>query len=818
MIEALSWFLAVEFLGLVALPPAFLLFRHLPDRGYTLVKPASLVIFSYVLWILGLTHVVPNSQVTILVILLVGTVIAAGMMWRLSTELKAFLKENWRLVLAAEAIFVAFFLLWLGIVSEAPAINHTEKPMDFGFMNAVLQSRFFPPEDHWLAGFSISYYYFGHFIMAFLTQITGVASSVGYNLGVALIPALTAVGAFGLLYNLVRIAGGRAKTGMVFGLAAALLVVMAGNLEGSLEFVKLRGWAGDGFWDWAAIKGLEADAATGSGILPDQYWWWFRASRVIDTLADGVSLDYTITEFPVFSFILGDLHPHVTGLPFVLLGLGLVLNLYRSPARPGLRWLWNNPWHAGALALFVGSLAFINTWDLPTVAALMAAALLLKAYADSGGEMPQAALAAAKVFFPVMALAVVLFLPFYLDLNSQASGVLPLLGVATRPFPLFLVMGLFILLGAALVVRQALGLARPSLADAPMAVVIVVVVLAPAVLWAAAAFLFTSFSDGIGAAFEEIGRRAVLVLPGMLLAGLAAFGAAQRARMGLEPAVVFVLLLTGLGFYLLVGTELFYVVDSFGGGFRRMNTVFKTYYQVWLLLGVAGTFALYYIWSHPVALGRRRRRRRRRRSPAWRRTASRAGGYLAIGGLAILLAASFYYSAGAALERTGISPGSDYRPSNTLDGLGFLKDSVPGEYAAIAWLRDDAPWGRIVEAVGDDYTEFGRVSSSTGLPAILGWKGHELQWRGSHAPFAGREQDVLTIYTSPDPEEVRGLLQKYGVRYVYLGHRERSAYGVTGLSHLADPSNSNSILETVFRAGNVIVYELKPAPGTTTQR
>ena len=641
MIEALSWFLAVEFLGLVALPPAFLLFRHLPDRGYTLVKPASLVVFSYVLWILGLTHVVPNSQVTILVILLVGTVIAAGMMWRLSTELKAFLKENWRLVLAAEAIFVAFFLLWLGIVSEAPAINHTEKPMDFGFMNAVLQSRFFPPEDHWLAGFSISYYYFGHFIMAFLTQITGVASSVGYNLGVALIPALTAVGAFGLLYNLVRIAGGRAKTGMVFGLAAALLVVLAGNLEGSLEFVKLRGWGGDGFWDWAAIKGLEADAATGSGILPDQYWWWFRASRVIDTLADGVSLDYTITEFPVFSFILGDLHPHVTGLPFVLLGLGLVLNLYRSPARLGLRWLWNNPWHAGALGVVrrvSGLYQHLGPayGGRPDGRGLAAESLhRLRRRNASGG------LGRRQGVLPVMALAVVLFLPFYLDLNSQASGVLPLLGVATRPFLLFLVIGLFILLGAALVFRQALGLARPSLADAPMAIVIVVVVLAPAVLWAAAAFLFTSFSDGIGAAFEEIGRRVVLVVPGMLLAGLAALGAAQRARMGLEPAVVFVLLLTGLGFYLLVGTELFYVVDSFGGGFRRMNTVFKTYYQVWLLLGVAGTFALYYIWSHPVALRRRRGRRRRRTSPAWRRTASRAGGYLAVGGLAILLAASF---------------------------------------------------------------------------------------------------------------------------------------------------------------------------------
>ena len=69
--------------------------------------------------------------------------------------------------------------------------------MDFGFLNAVLQSRFFPPEDPWLSGHAISYYYFGHFMMAFLTQLTGVASSVGYNLALACIPALAGIGAFG---------------------------------------------------------------------------------------------------------------------------------------------------------------------------------------------------------------------------------------------------------------------------------------------------------------------------------------------------------------------------------------------------------------------------------------------------------------------------------------------------------------------------------------------------------------------------------------------------------------------------------------------
>jgi len=790
LLESLSWYIAVQVLGLLAFPAAFVLFRRLPDRGFTLAKPAAMVFFSYVLWVLGLSHIAPNTQLTITLVLAVSALPSAFLFRRNWSAIKDFARHNWPMLVAAEILFLGFFLMWLGIVSEVPAINHTEKPMDFGFMNAVLQSRYFPPEDPWLSGNPISYYYFGHFMMAFLTKLTGVASSVGYNLGLSLVPALAAAGAFGLVYNLVRLSGGSLKAGIVFGGLAPALILLAGNLEGAMEFVNLQGWGGSGFWDWVGIKGLTG-AETGPGVFPDNQWWWFRASRVIDTLSGGQSLDYTITEFPIFSFILGDLHPHVTSLPFVILGLGLTLNLFLSPDRLGPAWLKDNPVESAAIALFIGSLAFINIWDLPVVAAVLVAAALVKSYGNHPGSMGKAALSAAAVAAPVLLLAVGLFLPFYRDFDAQTSGILPLREVNTRPFLLFLVMGPFILLAVTFLFRQVSGLKRPSNDDSPAAVLVMIVASVPFLVWAGLAFFITWIDDGAKAAFGEVGGRTTLAVPALALVALAGFSAMQRTKLSLGPATAFSLLLAAMAFYLLAGAELFYVVDQFGGGFRRMNTVFKTYYQAWLLLGIVGSYGLYFLWSvrSPV------------RMPGALGGYLRAGRYLWAGAAAFLLVASFYYPVGAVLDRTGVLREGHTLDDNTLDGLAFLPQP---EYAAVRWLRDDAPWGRIVEAVGDDYTDAARISSSTGLPTVLGWKGHELQWRSSLS-FQGREDDVRTIFSSGDSQEVSRLLNNYDVRYVYLGSRERAAYGGENLAGFADPSG---FLRTAFEQDGVIVYEM----------
>jgi YYY domain-containing protein len=511
---------------------------------------------------------------------------------------------------------------------------------------------------------------------------------------------------------------------------------------------------------------------------------------------DGQSLDYTITEFPVFSFILGDLHPHMMSLPFLVLGLSLGLNLFRSPDPLGPAWLRRHALESAAIALFIGSLAFINTWDLPLMAGVLAALALVKSYGEQHGNLQSAAMNTVVVLAPILAAAVVLFLPFYLTLSGQASGVLPVREVSTRPFLFFLAMGLFTFLGISFVLRQLPGLARPAKDDAPAAVMALVIALTPLLVWGLVVLPWTLASDGAAAALGKVSSR-MWVLAGLAIVGFAAFSAAQRVRLGREPVAAFALVLLAAGFYLLAGAELFYVVDFFGGPYRRMNTVFKLYYQAWLLLALAAVYGLYYWQSH-----------RPRARPQSRRTALfRAGHYVWAGLVAALLVASFYYPVGAVLDRTGVLGRNHTLKDNTLNGLEFLREANPGEYAAIQWLRDRAPWGRIVEAVGDDYSDYGRISSSTGLPTVLGWKGHELQWRGGSRLFNGREEDVAQIYRSDDPERVRQLLQWYDVRYVYFGHRERADYGGANLAAFG------SFLRTAFEQDGVVIYELSDGTG-----
>ena len=790
MIDILSWLLAVELLGILALPICLVLFRRLPDRGITLAKPLALVLFSYVLWVFGLTHVIPNSRVTIVIILVLGAVAGLLLVRGHAAAIREFLRKEWRTLAVAEALFLGFFFLWLGVISEAAAINHTEKPMDFGFMNAVLQSRYFPPEDPWLSGHSISYYYFGHFMMAFLAKLAAVPSSVGYNLAVALAPAMLASACFGVVYNLVRLSGGARRVALGFAAAAPVLIIMAGSLQGVLEFVNAQGWGGSGFWEWAGIKGLE-ETPGGVGAYPDQSWWWWRATRVIDTLRDGQSLDYTITEFPMFSYLLGDLHPHVVSLPFLVLGLSLGLNLFLSPARLGFSWLRRHPWEFLAIALFTGALGFINAWDLPMMAGLLVVLALVKGCWDYGGSLRAAAANSAAVVAPALALGVALFLPFYLTVSGQASGIVPLMEVSTRPFLFLLVMGLFSVLAIPFILRQLPRPVRPAATEAPAARLALAITLAPLAVWVLAVIGLSA--AGHGASPGQLAARMALVLPGLALVGAAGYGAALKLRRDNDAGVSFPLLLAAVGFYLLVGAELFYVADVFG---NRMNTVFKFYYQAWLLLGLAGVYGGYHWWSRRSRTGGATEA-----GMAWRR-AARLGNLAWMSGVALLVAASAYYTVGAVLDRTGLMREDHTLADNTVDGLAFVRESDPGEYAAITWLRDEAPWGRIVEAVGDDYSDFGRVSASTGLPTLLGWRGHEVQWRGGSDVYDQRARDVARIYRGGSEGAVRPLLEAYGVRYVYVGKRERARYGTQGLAAL------DGFLETAFDWHGVKIYEL----------
>ena len=246
-------------------------------------------------------------------------------------------------MLVYEGLFLAVFALWAVFKAYNPEIAYTEKPMEVAFLNAILRSDRFPPLDPWLSGFSISYYYFGYLLVALLTRLSGVPSSIAYNLAVPLLMALTVTGAFSVVLQ----PGRRVQPASDARRRAA---------PSRGRTWRWRAWAPSSWRSWAtggpagaaARQGpgqrrlLEVAGHQGPGRGAPQYatwypsdggWWWWRASRVINDTVLGVHREI-IDEFPYFSFMLADLHPHVLALPFTLLALALALNLLRSPAEP----------------------------------------------------------------------------------------------------------------------------------------------------------------------------------------------------------------------------------------------------------------------------------------------------------------------------------------------------------------------------------------------------------------------------------------------------------------------------------------------------
>ena len=814
MLDALRWLITVELIGLAAFPLAFYLLPRLADRGFTLSKPLGILLVSYLFWLLGLAHI-PTVQPIAIALVLLMAALSAYIAYRNFDDLRDFIVREWRTIVIAEAIFLVFFIGWTLFRSYDPFINHTEQPMDLALLSASINSQVGHPEDPWLRGEPVSYYYFGYWMMGALSQISAVQSHISYNLAIALIPAMSAMGIFGIVFNLVRMDKARSgvagtdsmstvrasvsaaladsthrKLAIIAGIAAALFLGIVANLEGVLEFMRLNGMGSQGFYDWIRINDLPGPIVTPpQSWTPPDFWWWFHASRVINTF-DGVHfIDNTIQEFPFFSFLLGDMHPHVMSIPFIALFIGIALNIYRLPSD-----FWRNyrsvyPYAIVlTAALVLGGLGFNNLWDMPTFAALLIGILALKAYRE-GSDIPQSI---ALAFFPVglaiLALAALMYSPYLLDINAGVNGI----GVVithTRAIHMFIVWGLFLtaitpfLLATFWQTTVQRDWAAQTLTAGALA-------FAPWLLWTLAYLP----SDG---SIEEVISRFIGILPLTALVAIGVYNALYLARRENEGGRLFATVLSVLGLGLIIGSEFLFIRDFFN---NRGNTVFKLYYQAWILLAAASAFAVYY-WLSTI-----------RGRTGWRAAFS----YAWAAAFVLLLIGSLYYPLAAAKTK----PDTPYA-GPTLDGLSFVQQNRPAEYDAIAWLKQNAPPdAAIVEAVGE-WSDWGLISRSTGLPTIVNWLGHQKQWRGGWEKFDADKPDVSRglrdkyfddrtaeverIYTTLDPAEAQVILYKYDIDYVYIGQRERDKYGIEGIPKF------DAIADAVFADpnGEAIIYRVR---------
>jgi len=814
MIPFLSWYILLTLLGLLAFPLGFYLFPGLVDRSYTIGRAFGLLLWSYVFWLLASFRIAQNDIGGLLLGLLIVGGLSAWAFINCRTEIIEWFRDNRQLVIATEILFLLAFGSMAFVRAANPEIVGTEKPMELMFINGIMNSPSYPPRDLWLSGYSISYYYFGYVMASMLALFTGVPATMAFNLMISLIFGLSALGAYGILYNLLAnyylpITNDRASVSTqsiqspFTPLLGPLFLLIVSNVEGFLEVLHTRGlfWReGSNFWTWLDIPDLR-DAATQTGAwIPERFWWWWRASRVIQDYELNGTFREVIDEFPFFSYLLSDLHPHVLAMPFNLLAIAVALNIFFGGWRGRMNLFFGelkiSKTGFFTIALVLGGLAFLNTWDILPGAALIVFSYALNRVREAGWSWERLE-DVLLLGIPLGIIAFVMYLPFYVGFDSQAGGILPNFMYPTRGAHLWVMWGtLFIPLLAYLIhlwrgkvaanwraaLFTALGILL-LLLIALFAVGLIALRLKPdlilPVIQSQGRTVATFIADSMSRRLMYIGS--LLTLLALLIPSLAflfsARTASQEDETQLEgqphsPSSLFIVLLLSLGALLILGPDFLYLRDNFG---YRINTVFKFYYQAWILLSLAAAFGVAVIISQVRGL-----------ASALYTTA-----------IVLVVAAGLAYPVFALPNKTENFK-AEHPEQRTLNGESYLASSMPDDYQAIQFMRQLEP-GVVAEAVRDSYSEYARISTYTGMPDVLGWTNHEDQWR-DHALQGSRKDDLQTLYTTSDWTTAQQIIDRYNIRYIVVGNLERNTYPV-------NEEKFTRFLKPVFQQGSITVYE-----------
>jgi len=794
----LTWYVILVGLGWLTFPLTYTLLNKLSDRGYSLSRTLGFLLWGYIFWMLTSIGILQNHPggIAFALVIIFGASFWVG--WRSRHDILTWIRQNWRLILVAELVFLVGFAFMTLVRASDPDATGTEKPMELAFIKSILKSETFPPNDPWLSGYAISYYHFGYVMAGMLAKLTATSGGVAFNLMLAAVFGLSGLGAFGILFNLLGLLkerAGKPNTNAIWALLGPLFLLFVSNLEGVLEVLHQAGvgWGAAGgssrFWEWINIESLNTPPSQPYALIPQRFWWWWQASRVVQDidLLGNVSGLSPIDEFPAFSFVLGDLHPHVLVMPFVMLLIGLALHIFLGGMNKESRLFgFNIPFKAGfflIVAIGLGGIVFLNTWDFPVYFALMVGAYLLHRVQSKGWDWNRL-FEALEFGIPLGILSLVLYTPFLVSLQSQAGGILPNVVYPTRGLYLWIMFGaLFvpIIFYFGLLIRRK----KPFAWRWGVGLIVGLIAL----------LALISLAVGILAARTDIGRQFIASQGETTLVGLLTSAIKHRIRYGFGLLTLVAILSTGLS--LLIGNlrpdegetsqkdphsfvllmiilagvmvlapEFVYLQDVFGA---RMNTVFKFYYQAWMLWSLSAAFAAVILL--------------------------RSGRVVSKVVVVSFLVLGLVYPVLAFPTKTnGFRPAQGY----SLDAARYLVIQQPQEAAAIDWLSRQ-PVGVVAESVGGQYSGYARVSTLSGQPTVLGWPGHEGQWRGGYEEVGSRESDIRLLYETSDWETALIILQRYDIRYIFVGSLEMRTYAVS-------EEKFSQNLQAGFSEGDVRIY------------
>ncbi|MCL0030983.1 DUF2298 domain-containing protein [Dehalococcoidia bacterium] len=771
LIDIFIYLIAVYSVGIITFSYTGSLFKFLPDKGWGISKPIGLVAIGIVSWLVTSYEWVQFEKNLIRVIVFSFLFISISLFLirekqiaryminlfifgrPLSSKIKSLQqlsikrifdahKKTVRNILIVDFVFLALFLCTAVLKGFDPSITGTEKPMDFMMLNSVVSSGSNPPEDSWFSGMSVSYYYFGYWIMACMALLSGIVTSVSYNLSIALIVGISGSVMFSFVIALALRDGKKIYASLFVGFLGCYLLLLSSNLSVIWVLLDMCSCVSDTVFDWYAGTDYQHISIT-NNMRPTDHWWWWDSTRVINTYSpDGVGLDYTIQEFPFFSVLLGDLHPHFMGMPFILTSFVLTYSVYLN-VKNSKGFLDSKILvFVALLGIFIAVIGFINYWDL----AVTVCCVLLFTFGIWIRSNMRVILLVRKFLLPLLGILIssfLMFSGFYFFSSQNQIGTPPILPVlrGTRFIHFLTVWGIFLVPVVFFLSQQTYKLLKRRIWNYRYLMISGVISLSPVFL---KFFLIRLFSHEFGelSGFEPF-PFTILILSLMSLFSLYLFLIHMKRRS--DSAVSFTFGLCFVGVYLIMIAETFYVNDMFG---NRMNTVFKFYFQAWLLLSLVSAV----IFSELITNINMTKKV-----------------IFTISGLIILTTIYFpIASIGSKLEPAG---------NFTLDGLEYLAESNPNEKQVIDYISQHKMKGeKMVESYGGSYTDNGRISSSTGVPTVLGWVFHEIQWRGSDVLVTERMGDVDMIYRTKNVDELIGLLHEYDISIIVLGPREKKIY------------------------------------------
>ncbi len=736
----LIWYFYLFVLGLLFFPIAQRLFGTFIDHGYAFAKTIGIITMSYLIFFLGILHILPFTKESLVIIsVLIGVVIIKYFKEDIK-QIKKLSSKSILLIISIEVLFFFSLVALSFIRGQEPSIHGLEKFMDFGFIQSINRAEYFPPKDMWLSadpthpeGYPINYYYFGHLTGAFLIKFTGINPFVGYNLILATIFAQGMTLAFSLTGSIIHRLRQKIRKNLQISLWPSALIGLLGtyilNLGGNLHtiYILTTGYPNDKpipFWQIFQSPGaVSKTMSTGKGLLEsliqNSSYWYPNATRFIP---------FTIHEFPSYSYVVADLHGHVFDIPFVLLTLACI-------------WVFFEKWHKKhehkhISILNLHFLSFLKKHD-----GLQFIKKKIKDIHLTKTEIGMSILIGAMIAVNYM--------------TNAFDGPIYLLLAFVMYFFLYRISWEFIILAG-------ISIGSFILVSLPFS------------------WFFEPFASSIGVncspdflvnmkqigpfLFENGNCQVSPVYMLLVLWGFFWISALLLLTYLIKNNHIknktytwvdsFILMLFGYGTFLIVVPEFFYIKDIYPGHFRA-NTMFKMGYQAFIMMSIGSVFAFYRIglWS------------------------SRLRYILKAIFIFFFLFVLIYPLLAFPSYYPGLFESQTYKEAPKLDGSAWMESMYPQDKEIIDYINRNIPGQPVIlEAQGDSYTDYNRISAYTGTPTVAGWWVHQWLWRGSSDIVGQRIPDIEALYQSEDLQLTRRLINKYDIEYVVISNIEREKY------------------------------------------